>query len=141
MVMYANVPMTECIQFGLYATNTNGGIFTAGFDNVEVNEAGAMRLPEAGTDVAETLPLDAQDFSVFPNPVREELNVDLINYYGQQAQIEILNQLGQPIEQRQLDEVGSSPERFDVNTLSNGTYFIRVTTDKGDKVKRFLIVK
>ncbi len=141
MVMYANVAMTDCIQFGLYATNTNGGVFTASFDNVEVFEAGALRLPETGTGIVDAQSLDAADFSVFPNPAKERIEVDLSNYYGLQAQVEILNQLGQPVQLRQLKEVGSSPEQFDVNDLNNGTYFIRVTTDKGDKVKRFIIVK
>ncbi len=138
-----NIQMAPCIQMGLVViSNTPGDVVTGTFNPVWITGGGVLPLSIPQNDeqpaVASDLP---QDFNVFPNPATEELNVDLSDYYGQQAQVAILNQLGQPIEQRQLDEVGSSPERFDLNALSSGTYFIRITTDQGDKVKRFLIVK
>ncbi|GJM32290.1 MAG: hypothetical protein DHS20C18_12910 [Saprospiraceae bacterium] len=143
LVMAANVPMTNCIQFGLFLTNYNGSTVTATFDNVEVTESGILPFstPEIGAGETDVPYFDAEDFSIFPNPAKEQVHLDLINYYGKEVQVEILNQLGQPIQQRRLDEVGSSPEQFDVNTLSSGTYFIRITTNKGDKVKKFLIIK
>ncbi len=141
IILVTTVPMTNCIQFGLYVTNTNGGTVTADFDNVEVIESSPMpfAIPEVGTE------LEDQDislgFTAFPNPVRDELYLDLHQYYGQTATLVLLNQFGQPLINRQLDEVGTSPERLDVSNLSNGTYFIRVVTDEGQKVQKILIAK
>ncbi len=139
IVLVANVSMSSCIQFGLYATNTHAGTLTATFDNVTISGG----MPNANLNTPETnlSNTSTKDFTVFPNPAKDEVRVDLSDYYGQQVQLQILNQLGQPLLQRQLKEVGSSPESFDVNQLNNGIYTIRLTTKQGDKVKRFLIVK
>ncbi|GJM33852.1 MAG: hypothetical protein DHS20C18_28530 [Saprospiraceae bacterium] len=140
-VMVANVSMANCIQFGLFVTNYNGATVTGTFDNVSVSGSSthlAILPSEAGVVVATEVP---KDFSIFPNPANGQVYLDLNAFYGaEEAQVQILNSLGQPVQQRQLQEVGSGLERFDLHGLNNGTYFIRVTTDQGDVVKRFLIV-
>lgn len=143
LVMSSNVVMTDCIQFGLFVTNYNGSTVTATFDNVEVIESGILpfSIPETSISETDASQFNAEDFSVFPNPTREHLYLNLHNYYGQEVQISVTNHLGQPVLQRHLDEVGLSPERLSLNDLSNGLYFISITTDKYEKVQQFLIAK
>ncbi len=139
IVLVANVPMNNCIQFGLYVTNTNGGTLTADFDNVEVIENSILpfSVPEIGTEV--TNQDISLNFTAFPNPAKEELYLDLHQYYGQSVAIQMVNQFGQSIVLRQLDEVGSAPEKLDISGVSNGTYFIRVITDEGEQIQKVLI--
>ncbi|GJM33565.1 MAG: hypothetical protein DHS20C18_25660 [Saprospiraceae bacterium] len=141
--MAYNMNMSNCIQLGLYLTNYNSATVTAIFDQVSVTGAGnlAFSTPEVSLGEVGATYFDAKDFSIFPNPAKEQLYLNLDNYYGQEVQIVIINHLGQTLLQRKLDQVGTKPEKLDLNVLSNGTYFIKINTDKGQKVKQFLIAK
>ncbi len=143
MVLVANVPMTPCIQFGLYLTNTNAGTLTASFDNVEVIESTmpSLSVPDTDQSGVDESSFASQDFRIFPNPAKDGIQLDLSSYYGQEVQVEILNQLGQSMLQRKVAEVGSSTERFNLSGWSDGTYFVRVVKDNEQQIKKFVIVR
>ena len=142
-VLVANVAMSECIQFGLYVTNTNAGTATATFDHVEVTESYIPSLSSPNTEQqgANGQSFATQDFGIFPNPATAEIQVDLSSYYGEEVEVQIFDQLGQPVLKRRLKEVGSNPVLFDLNKMNSGTYFIRLIADHGEQTKKFLIVK
>ncbi|GJM36530.1 MAG: hypothetical protein DHS20C18_55310 [Saprospiraceae bacterium] len=142
-VMTSNIPMNACIHAGLVVTNYNNNNVTATFDNVEVTQSGIspFSIPEIGTREVDMQHFIAKDFTIFPNPAKEKLSLNLENYFGQEVQILISNQLEQPILERKVEQVGSIPEEFELNSLSSGTYFVRIITAKGQKVKQFVIVK
>ena len=142
-VLVANIPMNTCIQAGLLVTNySNTTLVTGTFDNVTVNGAGSglnLQLPDTeGEQVDQS---ESLDFMLFPNPVKDQLYLDLISYDGQEVSVEILNQLGQPVIQRRYAPFGESPVVFELNELSSGTYFVRLISGNSEKVKKFLIVK
>ncbi len=143
MVLVANVPMTPCIQFGLYLTNTNAGTLTASFDNVEVTESAmpSFSIPTTDQQGTDAQSFATEDFSVFPNPAKDEIQLDLSDYLGQEVEVLILNQLGQPILQRKLQEVGNNMESIDLNNWNSGTYHIRLITNQGQHSKKFMIIK
>ena len=73
------------------------------------------------------------DFLMYPNPANNEVNLSGM-ITG--AQIELLNVLGQTI------AVGKSNNgiyTFETSPYTNGTYFVRVTTDTGQVTKKLMI--
>ena len=61
-----------------------------------------------------------QSFSVFPNPMRNELNLS-----GAIGEVNIFNSLGQDITNRLIiTELNTNQKMIDVSSLANGIYFI-----------------
>ncbi len=142
-VLYVNIPMNACIQAGLIVTNYNNATLVTGtFDHVEVNSVSSgmnLQLPE--TDHEQVDQAANLDFNLVPNPARDRLFLDIMSQQEPKAQADILNQFGQLILSRTINNPGESRESFDLHNLRSGTYFIRVTTDQSQLVKKFLIVK
>ncbi len=142
-VLYASIPMNNCIQAGLLVTNYSGlTLVTATFDNVTVNGAGSgLNLQVPDTEGQQVDQSEDLDFMLFPNPVKDQLYVDMINYQEQEVTIEILNQLGQSVLKKHFAPFGESLINFELNELSSGTYFVRLIAGNAEKVKQFLMVK
>ncbi len=141
-VLVVNIPMSPCIQAGLFVTNYSGNtIVSASFDNVEVNEFGGgmnLQLPDTNgqpTDLSQGL--DA-DFSFFPNPVTGELQVDLGALAGRTVQINIYNQVGQVVVHSETEEAGYQPKKVDLSSLSSGIYFIEVISGDFRQMKKMM---
>jgi len=71
---------------------------------------------------------------VFPNPVDEDLNIDLGTLIGNQ--VEIFNAIGQLVLRK---EMNGSEDRIKVDALASGLYFVNIHTDKGIANKRVII--
>jgi len=68
---------------------------------------------------------------IYPNPVKNELNIDLIQ--GLQLQkVNIYNTLGQFI-------ISSKKSKIDTSNLTNSIYFVEVETDQGKSVKKIIV--
>nr|HPI84982.1 T9SS type A sorting domain-containing protein [Bacteroidales bacterium] len=72
-------------------------------------------------------------FSVYPNPVVNEMN---ITSNTEMTRIEIFNQLGQKVFARDMNDL-----RYKVNAaeFNNGVYTIRITTESGVTTKKVTI--
>ncbi len=144
-VLYTTVQMNSCIQTGLIVTNLNPNFtVSATFDNVEVmgvNNNVNPEIPGNGSQNPDAFTSQPLDFTLFPNPAKDMLHVDLSNYYGFEVQVDILNQLGQPVLQNNVLKTNSDLETYDLSGLSSGTYFIRVSSSQGQQVKKLLIVR
>jgi hypothetical protein len=80
-----------------------------------------------------TLKVNAtQVFSVFPNPTNSLLNV--VSDNG--GSVKIFNALGNLV--KQFNHVGGQ-SKVDVSSLSNGMYFVQLTTDKGVQTKSIIV--
>jgi Secretion system C-terminal sorting domain len=73
------------------------------------------------------------DFKMYPNPANNNVT---INGLTEGATVELINILGQPILRKQ---VNSSSLILETDAFSNGSYFIRVSTDNGQVTKKLLI--
>lgn len=71
------------------------------------------------------------DIQLYPNPVHEQLYIDLSSDLVIE-QVKIYNNLGQLIKQ----EVSS---RIDVSNLTSGLYYVVITTNKGKTTKKLLV--
>lgn len=87
--------------------------------------------PILAGDKMESSLLSSQNASVniYPNPVKNTLTV---NTSEQVKQIEVINTLGQKVLEY------SQSQNIDVSSLSEGTYYINITTDKNSIVKRIV---
>ncbi len=143
-ILVAQIPMTPCIQAGLIVTNYNGSsVVSASFDNVEVIEYSTLnvQIPNTADVIDEDILARDLDFTIFPNPAKDQIQLDLINFVGQEVKVQILNQLGQPILEQSFREINHKPTPFDLQGLSSGTYFVRLTSNFGENVKKLIIVK
>lgn len=91
---------------------------------------------ELDGQILSTYEISAEDFptvQIFPNPSTSNINIQ-----GEDLQkIVISNESGKTVLiQQNLNK--SNALEIDINSLSKGTYFIRVTTKKGDTTKKIV---
>ena len=73
------------------------------------------------------------DFSIYPNPAKNNINIQSQNI--PLTQVEIFNVLGQRI--LSLDFTGSTSENIDISSLNSGMYLVKIN----DLTTQRLIVK
>ncbi len=80
---------------------------------------------------------NSAELNVYPNPVRQNLNVQLKNMSGN-GEVEIFNILGQRVKQVLLN---NNSLRINMSGLSRGFYFLRITlNDRVVATKKILII-
>jgi hypothetical protein len=80
------------------------------------------------------------NFSIFPNPAKNNFNVKLNNIANATCKIEIINAMGQIIQTHNLGNDSEILSNVSISNLSTGVYFVKTTL--GDKVSnRKLIVE
>jgi subtilisin-like proprotein convertase family protein len=84
---------------------------------------------------------DKFSFKVFPNPVANDLSIQLDGAYlvGKQIGLKIADNLGRIILQEQLSSSSSIRRNMDLSELSSGTYFILIDTE--EKIARAKFIK
>ena len=93
-------------------------------------------LPEDGNDNDTTNVISNYEnkFSVYPNPVKDELTITtevrveeiaIYDVYGRQAMCQQVNET-------------TSQQVVNVTGLNSGIYFVKITTEDGEIVKRFV---
>jgi GEVED domain/Secretion system C-terminal sorting domain/CARDB len=82
------------------------------------------------------------DFTVFPNPANEDTYIDLKKYADKEVNITISDVTGQIILNKTIEKAISEPQRLDISSLKNGTYFITLKcNNKRDVVRKIQIMK
>jgi hypothetical protein len=69
--------------------------------------------------------------NVYPNPVRNFLNIDYNLDGGQSYELKVVNVLGKVVYARNINRL-QAIERVDMTALANGVYFVQITS--GNKV-------
>jgi len=137
-----NIAMSACIQVGLVATNaTANSTLTATFANVSFGGGGSnLAAPADGDGVVRAnnylpQPLPQPDFSVFPNPTKGEVTVDLSAYENRQVRLEVYDVQGKRLKVLEVDTAETTTERLDLSAYQNGIYLIRVKTVGAENVQ------
>jgi len=73
-------------------------------------------------------PSQAAEATLFPNPVRDLLTIELGSDTQAQTRLVLRNELGQMIRQRVIDP-GSFRKELNVSDLANGVYLIELRRD------------
>ncbi|WP_100610513.1 T9SS type A sorting domain-containing protein [Confluentibacter lentus] len=120
-------------QFGYSVSlSSNGSKLAIGsrFNDGNGLDSGHVRVYDLSA-VLSTESFNKDYFSMYPNPVKEELNINL-NQGLELKQINIYNSLSQYL---------YSTKELKINTdnLKSGMYFIEIVTDKGKSAKKVII--
>ncbi|MBN2274001.1 MAG: T9SS type A sorting domain-containing protein [Bacteroidales bacterium] len=83
----------------------------------------------------------ADEIKLFPNPVAENLTVDMNPDHAGNLEITIIDQSGRRIHSSQAYYDGNSPVMIDISTLSEGFYLLTVKNNKVKSVKSFCIIR
>lgn len=118
--------------------------FTPGFlpnaFAVEINYLGCIDTSSCITvedDVTGIEDYNSFAFKVYPNPVREQLNIELIGEENNgDVDVSVFDLRGQVV--LSWSGVVETIQSFDVSKLANGTYLLQVTTNGEFKTTRFV---
>lgn len=84
---------------------------------------------------------DGIDFSVYPNPAKDELNISLAGN-NQLTQLEVLNNLGQIVKDNNninYNSFSSNKASVNLEGLPSGIYYIKLKTNTGQGTKKIII--
>ena len=128
---YAFVPMTSCIEIGLFVESINVNALTeAQFDNVFINGVPVNPLAVLDTPVEWSQDLEqAKTTKVYPNPSTGDAFVDLEAFVGKAATLRVFNNNGQLLEMIQIDEIQVPTQRLDLSPYQNGIYLINIQVE------------
>ena len=73
--------------------------------------------------------LTRREFTIYPNPVGNFVNLDLQQYSGKNVAVQVLNSYGQQVYNTTLKEVSDQVYRFDLKDYPIGMYVIKVTAE------------
>ena len=83
--------------------------------------------------------LDAfEQFSIYPNPVQNELIVSLLFKGQMDVTISILNTIGQKVFEKEILNTQNTIETISTQHLSKGVYYLSVETENQNKMIKFL---
>ncbi len=84
--------------------------------------------------------LDASaQIAVYPNPTNSAINVMLSQELSNNAQIEIVNTIGETVISRKA--TGSNVEKFNLDKLAQGVYYVRITSEGVKAMKKFVYTR
>lgn len=88
------------------------------------------RLMVVGED-EESISADHMQLSLYPNPVKEELNIELTISTSENVRIEIFQINGVKVFQKDFTQItaGKHMLLWEAGDVSNGMYFLRIKTD------------
>jgi photosystem II stability/assembly factor-like uncharacterized protein len=88
---------------------------------------------------AQEATLSGYDFTLFPNPAREEIHVSLEAFAGRPATLRVLSPLGRTLREIPIGSVQSNVEVIDLRGLGAGMYYLEVQSGEIRLVKKFAI--
>ena len=81
-----------------------------------------------------------RDFTVYPNPANESVNIALDGYVGQDVEIHILDQLGKRVKVFQIDNVEQTTVQIQLDNVNNGVHNIMIVAEGQKPLSKKMIV-
>lgn len=137
----------ETLDFKLQINTNGASLAGAGNVVIEIRDvtnallASSSFVPEVFATSIEEVPNLEQEVSIYPNPVRDVLNLDFYNYENIEV-VEIYNMLGKVVE-RVVIENTNETKKIDLSSLSEGMFFLSLIDNNNQLVetKRFSKVR
>ncbi|MFO8054662.1 MAG: Omp28-related outer membrane protein [Bacteroidales bacterium] len=84
-----------------------------------------------------------EQFSVYPNPATDLINVDLSLNEPAEITLQVINSMGEVVMVQPEGSMPSGPHSIDINTssLASGVYSLRIISGDKRSIKRFSIVR
>ena len=86
-----------------------------------------------------SLPPGESVVKIYPNPVSEELNVQIVNNDEKISKLTLLNILGEDIMEKKTGQINTDKTTLTLTTLAAGIYFLTVQTK--EKITTRKIIK
>ncbi|HWY09773.1 MAG TPA: T9SS type A sorting domain-containing protein [Bacteroidia bacterium] len=112
-----------------YQTSTTGTVVTKSFD-ARVNTAVVAGITTNQLN---------NEFSVFPNPARETINVALTNNSNLPVSASLTNMLGQVVITENLGNTNLIRSNVNISTLPKGLYFMNVKVGEAVTIRKIII--
>ena len=143
MVYHPNPDVIVKYCYSMFATSDGGcilmGIANNRFDTPSYNATAISFIVKinAKGNVNGILNSDLfdQDFLVYPNPANDKIIIDLLK--SQKATVEIINLTGQIIS---TQNINNKENTIRIDELSNGIYFLKITSENNFYSTRKIIV-
>ncbi|MEM1321013.1 MAG: T9SS type A sorting domain-containing protein [Bacteroidota bacterium] len=129
------------IDVGSYATLSVADLNADGRPELLLgNERGGINIysPEADQTTSVKQVPTASPFQLFPNPAHNYFNIYLNQHVNSSVSYELFNVLGQSVLAGEIP-VGSAQTRVAINSLSSGTYWCKLYTEKQYFLHRLVI--
>ncbi|MEO6305390.1 MAG: T9SS type A sorting domain-containing protein, partial [Bacteroidia bacterium] len=78
------------------------------------------------------------NFSLYPNPATNNLNIAFSNNKAENVSVKISNNLGQTVKTVELGNSTDIESQIDLSTLSSGVYFVKTTVGKVSSTKKLI---
>lgn len=131
---YPNVVNDTPINTFVDFTPSTSGVYYFGFNAYSDADQFYLIVDNILVDVAlSSGSFDNANFSAYPNPVKDVLNV---SYSTEISSIRVINMIGQEVISKNINATST---QVDMSQLSAGTYIVNVTV--GDNVKTLKVVK
>lgn len=141
-----------CYSFNVIDTDDDGLDFWANNDGsgmARFREVGGTWLksfePDFGRSIVHqfridnsnsTNNLELENWNLYPNPTRDKFTIS--GKMNEAANIEIANYLGKVVKVLDLNERGIFVKEINLEGLSSGIYFIKISNSKGDIIKKIV---
>ena len=123
-------PITNTVAF----TPETTGVYHIGFNAYSARDMFYLFVDDITLDVTlGTQQFDASKLAVYPNPVKNTLN---LSYNQNISAVEIYNLLGQ---QMTSEKVNANQKQIDISNYASGSYLVKVFA--GDMVKTIKVIK
>ncbi|MBP6235302.1 MAG: T9SS type A sorting domain-containing protein [Saprospiraceae bacterium] len=136
-VFAVSLVLPNCVDAGLFAQSINAAkTTTASFGSL--CGFASSQIPNITDQNTTNRSIDTEkEFSVYPNPASDEINVKWISgYTGKAANITVTNQLGQTVATQKLGAVTNEIETINVSQLTNGMYILSVQSEDKQTIHR-----
>ncbi|WP_236974935.1 T9SS type A sorting domain-containing protein [Membranihabitans maritimus] len=80
------------------------------------------------------------EVSIFPNPAQDYVNIDVSLENPQKIQTYLTDATGKILDMKVNDNFYQGRIRYDVSTYPTGTYFLKVNSSEGTKVKKISVL-
>jgi hypothetical protein len=106
------------------------------------NYNGVVRLHLDGFATSTDEPLHDSKLALSPNPASNTINLELnLDKIAPEVEVRILDFTGRLVSSRILENVQNERYNFDVSKLTNGSYFMSISTPEGFRSKKFQVMR
>lgn len=97
-------------------------------------------LPDTYQKPKKTTIMDQEQWSIFPNPAQDYLEVTLPIWKDDHATLHLLNSAGKTILKEQLDVLNGQSHWMNLATVARGIYYLKLQTVEGQHLTKKVIV-
>ncbi len=108
---------------------------------ITINVAGLSPKEVTVTQEMSSVSVNAspiKTYSIYPNPAKGPITVTPADLNTQTVEISVLDAIGTTVYHQ--FKVGSESYSVDLSSLARGNYFVRITSEKGSKVSKILLI-